>query len=162
MNSVTLRRNVLQAANRSAQPWLDSNAVFVRIAAAQGDRAPLLLSYTWEPVTVADASAGPALQHYLVAIAEAGSFGYDLVLPLHEGFQRSLLMGQPAARADWQEIRRYIEFASWDLPAPVPSRRQHRRRLRRPDGVGRDPQAAEPSQSPLRDRGSRARCRASS
>jgi hypothetical protein len=116
MNSVTLRRDVLQAANRSAQPWLDSNAVFVRIAAAQGDRAPLLLSYTWEPVTVADASAGPALQHYLVAIAEAGSFGYDLLLPLHEGFQRSLLMGQPAARADWQEIRRHIEFASWDLP----------------------------------------------
>ena len=116
LNPVTLRDNVLQVASRSAQPWMDSNAVFVRITAPGPNGAPLLLSPTWEPTTVADARHGPVLDDYLVAIAEAGSFGHDLVLPLHESFERRLLLGQPAARADWQEIRRYLDFFSWELP----------------------------------------------
>jgi hypothetical protein len=116
LNPVALRDNVLQVASRSAQPWMDSNAVFVRITAPGPNGAPLLLSPAWEPTTVADTRHGPALEDYLVAIAEAGSFGHDLVLRLHEGFERRLLLGQPAARADWQEIRRYLEFYSWDLP----------------------------------------------
>ena len=115
LNWVTLRNNVLQVSSRTAQPWLDSNAVFARIASSRRD-GPLLLSPTWEPITVADTHQGPALENYLVAIAEAGSFGNDLVLPLHEGFQRELLLGKPAARAAWQEMRRYLEFYSWDLP----------------------------------------------
>jgi len=113
---VTLRDNVLQVASRSAQPWLDSNAVFTRIAGTGPGGPPLVLSPAWEPTTVADSHHGPALEDYLVAIAEAGSFGHDLVLPLHEEFERRLLLGQPAARTDWQEIRRYLEFYSWDLP----------------------------------------------
>ena len=40
----------------------------------------------------------------------------DLLLPLHERFQRRLLLGQPQARAEWGEIRRYVEFYSWSLP----------------------------------------------
>jgi hypothetical protein len=121
LHRVTLRDDVLQVASRSAQPWLDSNAVFTRIAAAEGDATPLLLAPVREPVTAVERDQGPALEDYLLAIAEAGSFGHDLVLPLHQEFQRRLLLGQPAARAEWRDIRRYLEFFSWDLP------RRHRR-----------------------------------
>jgi hypothetical protein len=116
LNWVTLRNDVLQVSSRTAQPWIESNAARVRLAGIGNDQARLL-TYTWEPITISDMHQGPALENYLVAIAEAGTFGTDLVLPLHEGFQRSLLLGRPDARADWQQIRRYLDFYSWDLPA---------------------------------------------
>jgi hypothetical protein len=114
-NWVTRNNEVLQVAGRSAQPWIETNATLVRIANAAGNRAPLL-TYDWTPLTVSDSAEGPALENYLVAIAEAGSFGADLVLPLHDRFQRRLLLGHPEARRDWNEIRRHIEFYSGDLP----------------------------------------------
>jgi hypothetical protein len=115
-HQVTRRNDVLQVAGRTAQPWIESNGALLRIAQATQRGTPLLLTYGWEPLTLAEADEGPGLEHYLVAIAEAGSFGADLVLPLHGRFQRSLLLGRPPARAWWDEIRRYIEFYSWDLP----------------------------------------------
>ena len=54
LNPVALRNNVLQVASRSAQPWMDSNAVFVRITPSPTDGTPLLLSPGWEPTTAAD------------------------------------------------------------------------------------------------------------
>jgi hypothetical protein len=65
---------------------------------------------------LSDIDEGPALENYLVAIAEAGSFGADLLLPLHERFQTRLLLAEPQARTEWAEIRRYLEFYSWNLP----------------------------------------------
>ncbi len=120
LNWVSMQNNVLQVTSRTAQPWVESNAVFARAAESAGG-APPVLAYAWEPITLADEDQGPATEDYLVAIAEAGSFGADLVLPLHEGFQRDLIHGKPAARARWQEMRRYLEFYGWDLP------RQYRR-----------------------------------
>jgi hypothetical protein len=38
------------------------------------------------------------------------------VLPLHERFQQRLLAGDAAARSEWTDIRRYVEFFSRDLP----------------------------------------------
>lgn len=116
LNWVTRRNDVLQVSSRTAQPWIENNAALLRIAHAARPTASPLLRYGWQPITVADADEGPALENYLVAIAEAGSFGGDLVLPLHETFQKELLLGKPAARAGWNEIRRYIEFYSWNLP----------------------------------------------
>ena len=58
-----------------------------------------MLTYPWTPSTLSETDEGPALENYLLAIAEAGSFGADLVLPLHERFGRRLLLGQPQARA---------------------------------------------------------------
>lgn len=116
LNWVTMRNDVLSVASRTEQPWLENNGALVRIAAAGASGTPPLLRYEWQPITISDMHEGPAIDNYLVAIAEAGTFGGDLVLPLHEGFQRSLLMGRPAARARWQEIRRYLAFYSWDLP----------------------------------------------
>ena len=115
-NWVTKRNDVLQVSSRTAQPWIEQNVALVRTAqAAQAGSAPLL-AYRWEPITLSQIDEGPGLEDYLVAIAEAGSFGADLVLHLHERFQKDLLLGKPQARGWWAEIRRYIEFYSWDLP----------------------------------------------
>ena len=76
---------MLQVTNRSSQPWLENNEALIRVATgpATAEAWPLLITYTWQPVTVADLDQGPRLEHYLLAIAEAGSFGADLLLPLH-------------------------------------------------------------------------------
>lgn len=116
LNWVTLQNEVLQVSRASAQPWIENNGALVSIAATEAGRPPVL-TYAWQPITVSEMHQGPALENYLVAIAEAGTFGADLVLPLHETFQDALLLGMPAARSQWQEIRRYLDFYAWDLPA---------------------------------------------
>ena len=113
-NWVTRNKDVLQVSGRSAQPWIENNAALIAIDRAAGGDAPAI-TYPWQPITLSDADEGPALENYLVAIAEAGSFGADLLLPLHARLQRSLLLGEPRARAWWAEMRRAIEFYSWDL-----------------------------------------------
>lgn len=114
-NVVTVRNDVLQVGSRTAQPWLEHNVAFIRLARARDANAAPLLSYRWNPSTASEAEVGPPLEKYLVAIAEAGSTGADLVLPLHERLQNGLLLGTPSARAWWREIRRYIDFYSWNL-----------------------------------------------
>jgi hypothetical protein len=69
-------------------------------------------------VTVSDLDRGPRLDNYLVAIAEAGSFGADLLLPLHERFEQDLLAGAPDARAEWIEIRKSVDFYAWNVSLP--------------------------------------------
>jgi hypothetical protein len=115
-NWVTKRNEVLQVSSRTAQPWIEQNAALVRIAQASQPGSAPLLTYPWRPITLSDVDEGPRLEDYLVAIADAGSVGADLVLPMHERFQRNLLLGKPDARRWWKEIRSYIDFYSWDLP----------------------------------------------
>ena len=117
LNWVTLRDDVLQVSSRTAQPWIENNGARLYLERLRNPDTPALLTYAWAPITVSDMHQGPALENYLVAIAEAGTFGGDLLLPLHERFQRSLLLGHPGARSDWQQIRRALDFYSWDLPA---------------------------------------------
>lgn len=114
-NWVTRNNDVLQVAGRSAQPWVENNAALIRLARAENGTPAL--TYGWSPLVLAETDEGPPLEHYLVAIAEAGSFGADLVLPLHPRLQEALALGDPRARADWSEIRRAIEFHGWNLPA---------------------------------------------
>ena len=115
-NWVTKNKDVLQVTSRTAQPWIENNAALVRISQAANRDRPFVLTYPWKPITLADEDEGPALENYLVAIAETGSVGGDLLLPLHTQFQRRLLLGHPQTRLEWAEIRRYIEFFSWNLP----------------------------------------------
>jgi hypothetical protein len=115
-NWVTRNNDVLQVTRGSSQPWIESNAALIRMLRAQRPDAPPTLSYPWTPITVSDKNEGPALENYLVAIAEAGSFGGDLVLPLHDRFQQDLVLGQPQTRLAWSTIKRHIEFYSWGLP----------------------------------------------
>lgn len=116
LNEVTKRNDVLQVAGRSAQPWLENNGALVRLAGLASADGTALLSYPWAPLTVSDEDEGPAVEHYLVAIAEAGSTGAPLALSLHPRLQRGLLAGLPDARRDWEAIRRYLEFYAWDVP----------------------------------------------
>ena len=116
LNWVTLRGDVLQVSSRTAQPWIENNGARLYLERLRHPEAPGLLTYAWAPITVSDMHQGPALENYLVAIAEAGTLGGDLLLPLHERFARSLLLGHPGARAEWQQIRKSLEFYSWDLP----------------------------------------------
>jgi hypothetical protein len=114
-NMVTSNNGVLQVSSRTQQPWMENNVALMRIAqVAQPDTTPLL-TYAWPPTTVADADEGPSLDDYLVAMAEAGSFGADLVLPLHQRLQNDLLLGTPSARADWKAVRDAIAFYAWNL-----------------------------------------------
>ena len=114
-NWVTKNNGVLQVTGRSAQPWIENNAALLRLSRGANGAAGIF-SHAWQPVTLSDVDEGPSLDDYLVAIAESGSFGGDLVLPLHERFERDLLLGKPEARSDWQAIRRYLDFYSWNLP----------------------------------------------
>ena len=107
--------DVLQVTSRSSQPWIENNAALFRMVRPAKPRPPML-TYPWKPITLAEVDEGPALENYLVAIAEAGSFGGSLVLPLHPRFQQKLLRGDPRARTDWAQIRQYLDFFSWDLP----------------------------------------------
>jgi len=115
-NWVTKRNEVLQVSSRTAQPWIEQNAALVRIAQASQPGSAPLLTYPWRPITLSDVDEGPRLEDYLIAIADAGSVGADLVLPMHERFQRNLLLGKPDARRWWKEIRSYIDFYAWNLP----------------------------------------------
>jgi hypothetical protein len=116
-NWVTASKGVLQVTSRSSQPWIENNAALIRGVAAPRADSPPLLTYAWKPITLSDIDEGPRLENYLVAVADAAAFGADLMLPLHERFQKSLILGKPDARADWNEIRRYLDFYSWNLPA---------------------------------------------
>jgi hypothetical protein len=111
------RNNVIaQVASRTAQPWIENNVALLRIMQAAGTDAYPMLKYAWTPVTRSETEEGPAIENYLVAIAEAGSFGGSVLLPLHARLQKDLLLGKPQARAGWNDIRRYIEFYSDNLP----------------------------------------------
>ena len=115
-NWVTSNKGVLQATRSSQQPWIENNRALIRIMGGSPG-SPRALTYAWQPITLSDQDEGPRIENYLVAIAEAGSFGADLVLPLHQRFQDRLLLGQPQARAEWDDICRYLKFYSSNLPA---------------------------------------------
>ncbi len=115
LNAVSNNNGVLQVAGRTAQPWLEHNGAIVETAGLRQDPS-VLLTYEWVPQTVADEDAGPDVEHYLVAIADAGSTGASLLLPLHERLQEELLRGQPEARRTWSAIRQAMAFYAWDLP----------------------------------------------
>jgi hypothetical protein len=91
------RSQVVQAANRTGQPWLDNNVAQVRILQAAGRRP--VLTYPWKPDTLADPQAGPSADDFATAVAEAGAFGADLLLDL----DAALL---PA----WAWARRYLDY----------------------------------------------------
>lgn len=112
LNAVTARNDVLQVASPSAQPWLENNLALSRIANLHA-RPTTLLAYPSMPLDGLDEVLGPGVEHYLVALAEAGSAGASLVLPLHRAFQQALLKGLPDARRDWEAIRRAMTFHAW-------------------------------------------------
>lgn len=116
-NWVTRNNEVLQVAGRSAQPWIDTNAALFRILHATDSQGSRAVSYRWAPATIATLAQPPRVENYLVAIAEAGTFGGTLLLALDDDFQANLLLGTPSARTEWTRIRQHLEFYAWVAPA---------------------------------------------
>ena len=149
-NWVTKNNDVLPVAGRSAQPWIESNAALIRIIAAEHADVPPFLTYQWTPVTVSDADEGPALEDYLVAVAEAGSFGANLVLPLHDRFQRRLLLGQPGGAPGLERAAALHRVLRGEPSQPVQAYRQYRRSHEHADGAVRGDEPAGPAQPAVR------------
>ncbi len=115
-NWVTKRNDVLQVSSRTAQPWIEQNVALVRIAqAAQAGSAPLLDVSLGTDHAFPD-RRGPGARGLSRGDRRSGELWSRPRAPLHERFQKDLLLGKPQARGWWAEIRRYIEFYSWNLP----------------------------------------------
>jgi hypothetical protein len=115
-NFVARNKVISQVASRTAQPWIENNAALLTILQTTGAGSQPMLTYAWTPATRSEAEEGPAIENYLVAIAEAGSFGGNVLLRLHPRLEKDLLLGKPDARAAWNDIRRYVDFYADNLP----------------------------------------------
>jgi len=101
---------VLQVSSPTSQPWLDANLAMVRQERAfQSGKAPLY-TFSWDVSDPLVKEYGPSAADYSLAIAEAGAFHADLILEMHERQQRGLLAGEKEMLADWEQVKRTIEF----------------------------------------------------
>jgi hypothetical protein len=113
--NIGVRRNaVVQTASRTAQPWLDSNAATIAVRRSAVPDRPVVLEYLWKGLTAVEQREGPRVEEYLLAIAEAGAFGADLILDLHGRLESDLVAGRPEGRAAWDRIHSYIDGYGWD------------------------------------------------
>ncbi|RPI25968.1 MAG: hypothetical protein EHM61_12950 [Acidobacteria bacterium] len=119
-NSVQKKDGVLQIAAASSQPWIESNQAAAEIL-KQVHPGNSFLYYSWPE----DVGQPASVENYLLAIAEAGACGTDLILPLGREFQESLVLRKPDAERQWRQIAAYIEAYSRHQP----------RDYRRPDNV---------------------------
>jgi hypothetical protein len=108
--SLIIKRNsVLEVSSPTAQPWIDSNLALVKIE--QRIRRPQTPLYTF---SWADQGTQTILtaDDYSLAVAEAGAFNADLVLPLDEHLQEGLNKRDSAAWALWNQVRSTLKFSA--------------------------------------------------
>ncbi|HXK61900.1 MAG TPA: hypothetical protein PLP42_18585 [Acidobacteriota bacterium] len=106
-NSIRQRDGVLQVAAASAQPWIESNQAAARILKFTYPRQRFL-HYAWPE----DSVQPVLLEDYLLAVAEAGACGIDLILPLTRDFQQALLRRVPQAVDQWRQVAACIQVYS--------------------------------------------------
>lgn len=111
-NLVVGKDGVLEVSRPSQQPWIDSNVALIRFLEARFPVEIPLISFEWNLIDPAAKRFGPPLVDYELAVAEAGSFQADLILPIHSHFQQKLVEGNARAWSDWSAIRRCIRFYS--------------------------------------------------
>lgn len=104
------RNGVLQVSSPTRQPWIDSNVAFVRFERTYRKIGPPLVDFAWNLADSVERKIGPPTAAYELAVAEEGAFEADLVLPLHQYFQKKLAAQDPPTLASWNEIRRYVQF----------------------------------------------------
>jgi hypothetical protein len=68
------------------------------------------VDFTWDLNDSVKQKVGPPPVDYELAVAEAGAFRADLILPLHKYLEDKLASQDPQALTSWNEIRRYIQF----------------------------------------------------
>lgn len=104
------RNGVLEVSSPTQQPWIDSNVAFIRFEATYHPHRIPLVDFTWNLADSVEQKFGPPPVNYELAVAEAGAFHADLVLPLHNHFEDRLASQNPQALTSWSKIRRYIHF----------------------------------------------------
>lgn len=101
---------ILQVSSPTSQPWLDANLAMIRHERAfQHGQAPLY-TFSWDVSDEVVKQRGPSAADYSLAVAEAGAFHADLLLELHQRQQKELASGDKDALANWNEVKRTIEF----------------------------------------------------
>lgn len=100
---------ILQVSSPTSQPWLDTNLAAIRYDRGFEAGAPLY-SFTWDDSDPLVKELGPKPLDYALAIAEAGAYHADLVLPVHDAQQKGLSGGSKDALAAWDRVKRYLEF----------------------------------------------------
>jgi hypothetical protein len=106
---VIKRDSVLQVSSPTAQPWIDSNLALINVERRAHPGQVPLYTFSWNK------PSGPEVKKltasdYLLAIAEAGAFHGDLVLPVDEQLQRALSANDTAAWKLWNQVRAFAKF----------------------------------------------------
>ena len=106
---VIKRDSVLEVSSPTAQPWIDTNLALIKTE--QRSRRPQVPLYTFSW-----ADQGPqthlTADDYSLAVAEAGAFHADLLLPLDEHLQQGLNKRDAEAWALWNQVRSTLKFSA--------------------------------------------------
>lgn len=104
------KNGILQVSSPTSQPWLDANLAMVRhVQAFETGQAPLY-TFSWDLSDPLVKENGPNAGDYSLAVAEAGAYHADLLMEVHERQQKGLASGEKKTVADWNQVKRIIEF----------------------------------------------------
>ena len=104
------RNGILQVSSPTSQPWLDENLALVRHERSFQTAQTPLYTFSWDVSDPLVKEQGPRAADYALAVAEAGAFHADLLLEVHERQQKGLATGEKDTLADWEEVKRTVEF----------------------------------------------------
>jgi protein-tyrosine-phosphatase len=104
------KNGVLQVSSPTSQPWLDANLALIRHERAFETAQAPLYTFSWDVSDPLVDKDGPRAADYALAIAEAGAFHANLILELRERQQAGLASGEKQTLADWEQVKRTIEF----------------------------------------------------
>jgi hypothetical protein len=107
-----------QAAGPTAEPWIDSNGWFLRLAKVSAPSKTTWLLF--------DPPGGPNIvlaDAYRRAIADSGSFGGRWVVSLDDALRASVAQKEQSALETWKSIAGALEFftkhSQWETYSPV-------------------------------------------
>jgi len=105
------RNGILEVTSSTAQPWIDTNLALVRLEGAFHPPEVPLYSFHWDSEKNEQLPA-PTAEDYGLAVAEAGAFDADIILPLPASLQKDMAQNSSAAWEIWNEVKRYFAFVS--------------------------------------------------
>ena len=103
------RDSVLEVSSPTAQPWIDTNLALIKTEQRSRRLQTPFYTFSW-----ADQGTQTILtaDDYSLAVAEAGAFHADLLLPLDEHLQQGLNKRDAEAWARWNQVRSALKFAA--------------------------------------------------
>jgi len=110
--------NGAEASGPTANPWIDSNGWFLRLARVRAPQKTVWL--TFQPPA---APRVVLLESYLRAIADTGAWGGRWVVSLDSDLRAGLVRGDSKARASWKSMARALAFfeqrRAWNALEPL-------------------------------------------